>query len=307
MVIEFFRNVFGDSGDLVVLLAQDGSVAYGNPALRAVLSQARRTVPFMDTVSEFAQGRVRRELVRAAAGEQVVIEIPHPTEEGRDVLVEYRFSPVDDGMTLGIGRVREKEKALGEKLGRAQAELRQKQRILDEIQIELTQVPFIDPVTGVWNRMQVIERLTGEWSRSERWGNPIACLIIEIEGLDELKKHEGNSISDEVLKAVARRIKSTVRDHDIVGRYGESRFVSIAVHCACKGAVHLAERISAAVIDEPIKVAGRTVRVQLRIGCCTNRSDGVEIMEDLFSVAHEALAEARHRTDPIYCVSEDTE
>ena len=67
--------------------------------------------------------------------------------------------------------------------------------MLDEIQMELTQVPFIDPVTGVWNRLQVIERLTGEWSRSERWGSPLACLMIDVEGLTRRVGRQGERAS----------------------------------------------------------------------------------------------------------------
>jgi diguanylate cyclase (GGDEF)-like protein len=178
--------------------------------------------------------------------------------------------------------------------------------MLDEIQMELTQVPFIDTVTGVWNRLQVIERLTGEWSRSERWGTPLSCLLIDIEGLGSLRKREGSAVADELLKAVARRIKSVVRDHDIVGRYGGGTFVVVAVHSDAEGGRSLAGRIQDCIRGEPIAVAGRSVQVTTRIGCSTSRSAGVEIMEDLFSVAETALADARTRAVDFACASDQS-
>jgi hypothetical protein len=44
---------------------------------------------------------------------------------------------------------------------------------------------------------------------------------------------------------------------------------------------------------EPVAVAGRSIQVSLRTGACTSRSQGVEIMEDLFLVAESALTDAR--------------
>jgi diguanylate cyclase (GGDEF)-like protein len=237
----------------------------------------------------------------------VLIEVPHPMEGSGDVIVEYRFFPIDDGRTAGLGRVRDGQRALADDLGRTRAELLQKQRILDEIQIELSQVPFIDPVTGVWNRLQVIERLASEWSRSERWNSPIAGMMVEIEGLDgpdEVRQREGNAIADEVLKSVARRIKSVVRDHDIVGRYGDSRFCVVAVQCGARGAANLAGRIAARIDGEPIKAIGRVIPIRVRVGCCTNASSGVEIMEDLFDRSLEALSEARARDEVVHCADE---
>ncbi|MFV1957807.1 MAG: GGDEF domain-containing protein [Planctomycetota bacterium] len=302
MLQSFLKNIFRDAGDPVVLINPDMTIRDANPAFRALVERARDGVRFIDLVAYAARERVLPSLVRAAGGEEVLVEVPHAREDGTETVVEYRFFPVDDGMTAGMGRVRDVERA--RELGLAKAELRQKARMLDEIQMELTQVPFIDPVTGVWNRLQVLERLTGEWSRSERWGSPIACLMVAEEGIRELRLREGNAVADESLKAVARRIKSVVRDHDIVGRYGDEGFVVLAVHCDLGGARYLGQRILECVHYEPVAVAGRTVQLSVRIGACTNRSEGVEIMEDLFSVALGALNEARTRAVALSVVEE---
>jgi diguanylate cyclase (GGDEF)-like protein len=255
----------------------------------------------MDLVEPGGRDRVLTELVKAAGGEEILLRVPHPGADA-PLVVEYRFFPVEGGVVAGIGRVMAAEDV--DALGRAQAELREKARILDEIQLELTQVPFIDPVTGVWNRLQVIERLTGEWSRSERYGTPIACLMVEAEGLQDIRRRDGVALGDEVLKAVARRIKSVVRDHDVLGRYGGDRFVVVAIHSDADGAGALGRRIEQATSREPVNVGGRAISVPVRIGGATNRSEGVEILEDLFSVAASALDDARARAVPIAVVDE---
>ncbi|MHC5011161.1 MAG: sensor domain-containing diguanylate cyclase [Planctomycetota bacterium] len=296
--------IFRDASDPMVVLNSDRTVRTANPAFRALVRRGRDGTDFMDLVSEHARNIVSRQLVRAAAGGEILIEVPHPGPKGEDHIVEYGFFPMDGGMVAGVGRVREREQALGEELGRTKAELQQKGRLLDEIQMELTQVPFTDPVTGVWNRLQVIERLTAEWSRSERSSSPVGCLMVDVEGLHDVRLTQGESVADEMLKAVARRIKSVARDHDIVGRYGGDQFVVIAVNSDAEGARSFSERILECVRREPIAVAGRSVEVTVRIGACTNRAESVEIMEDLFSAAETALADARAQAVDL-CLSDE--
>jgi diguanylate cyclase (GGDEF)-like protein len=297
------ETVFRDATDLLVVLNPNRRLRAANPAFRALVRSGRDGTDFMDLVSRTGREHVLSELVKAAGGHEVLLAVAHPDPDGHDQVVEYRFFPVEGGLVAGIGRLRSEPPA-DEALDRARAELREKARMLDEIQLELTQVPFIDPVTGVWNRLQVIERLTGEWSRTERYGSPIACLLVEAEGLDDVRRRDGAAVGDEVLKTVARRLKTVVRDHDIVGRYGGDKFVIVAVHSDAEGARALARRIGEAVADEPVAVMGRSFPLSIRIGGATNRSEGVEILEDLFTVAASALQDARTRAEPVYVVDD---
>jgi diguanylate cyclase (GGDEF)-like protein len=301
----FLETLVRESPDPVVVLRSNRTIEALNPALARLTRAARMGADFMTLVSDAARERVLGLLVRAAGGDEQLIEVPHPQGE-EETVVEYRFFPCEGGRVAGLGRVRPSTQGaeLGRELGRAQERLKAQSGMLDRIQLELTQVPFIDPVTGVWNKMQVVERLTGEWSRSERYGSPISCLIIEVETAAGLRRGEGAALADEVLKTVARRIKGTVRDHDVVGRYGGDRFVVVAVHSDAEGARSLGVRIRDQAGREPVTAAGRRHAVQLRIGGATNRSEGVEILEDLFTVAESALADAKQADEPVRIAAE---
>jgi diguanylate cyclase (GGDEF)-like protein len=300
----FLESLVRDAPDPVVVLRSNRSVEAANQAFRRLAKNARPGVDFMALVTVAARDRVLAELVKAAGGKERLLEVPHVRDDGSEQVVEYRFFPCDGGRVAGFGRMRLESEDLGEALGKAQAELKAKARMLDQIQLELTQVPFIDPVTGVWNRMQVIERLTGEWSRSERYGSPITCLLVDVENVEALRRREGPAVADEVLKAVARRLKAVVRDHDMVGRYGGDRFVILAVQADADGARALGARIRQKVGTEPVAVANRPHPVGLRIGGATNRSEGVEILEDLFRVAEAALADAKTANEPLRVAEE---
>ena len=298
------ENVFRDAADLFVLIATDRRVKVGNPAFRTAVRGGRPGTDFLELVPESARSRVLTELTRAAGGATVLVEIEHERNDGDTTRVEWRFFPVEGGLVAGVGRGRAAEPPLVDQLGRVNAELKEKTRILDHIQIELTQVPFIDPITGVWNRLQVVERLTGEWSRSERYGSPITCLLVEVLEQPDIRARHGTFVADELMKSVARRLKRTVRDHDVVGRYGDARFVVIAVTDG-DGARSLCGRLRAAVTTEPVAIGDRQVPVTLRIGGATNRSEGVEIMEDLFSVAETALETAAKLGDGCFIAEEE--
>lgn len=303
---QLLKSIFRDASDLVVILQPNRCVKSANPAFLEAVPGAEAGIDFMQLVAPDVQDDVLGRLVRAAGGDEVLVEVRHREVGGRPVIVEYRFFPVDDGMVAGLGRRCRRPLSSDEALGRAKAELREKSRILDEIQLELTQVPFIDPVTGVWNRMQVFERLTGEWSRSERYGSPISCLFVDIEGLDGIRDDEGALTADEMLKTIARRLKALVRDHDIVGRFSGDRFVIIAAQADADGARALSRRILEILAHEPIAVESRKLSVTVRIGGATNRSEGVEILEDLFSVAESALLDARDQNATVKVAEELT-
>lgn len=298
------ESLVHDSPDPVVVLKSNRTIESSNPALKRLAPGAKVGVDFMALVAPAARDRVLTQLVKVAGGAEQLVSVPHVKGDD-ETIVEYRFLPCDGGRVAGMGRVRSEPADLAPALTKAKAELKAQASVLDRIQLELTQVPFIDPVTGVWNRMQVIERLTGEWSRSERYGSPIACLLVDVESVEAVRRHDGGVVADEVLKAVARRLRSVVRDHDVLGRYGGDRFVIVAVQSDAEGARSLARRIFEAVEAEPLPSATGVTKVTLRIGGSTNRSQGVEILEDLFTVAESALTDAR-RTKQTHKISSDS-
>lgn len=289
---DLLRGIFSDAQDLCIVLRPDRTLEVLNPAFGRTVAGAIEGVDFMHLVLESARERVLGELVKAAGGEHVTVDVPQTDIDGRQQIVEYRFFPLEGGLVAGIGRVRDDRLSDQEALHRAESELRASTRMLDEIQLELTQVPFIDPVTGVWNRMQVFERLTSEWSRCERFSSPLALLLVDVPGLEAVRKTHGRTVGDDVLKSVARRLQATVRDHDILGRSSGDQFIIVAVHSDFEGANNLSHRIRDGIGLDPIAAGEYTVAIGVNIGGATSRSEGVEIMEDLFRVAEESLRDA---------------
>ena len=298
------ERAIGDAGDLLVVLASDRTVCEFNPAFAKSVGRVAKGVDFVQLIVEHARASISTELVRAAGGEEITIDVPHLRPDGSPIVVEYRVFPVEGGLVAALGRVRGNRPVEPSTLQRVQAELRAKSRMLDEIQLELTQVPFIDPVTGVWNRLQVLERLTTEWSRAERYGTPIACVLVQVEDMRVIRATDGSELANQMLKAVARRVKATCRDHDIVGRYNDDSFVIIGVQSDFQGVRSLCSRLREAIVDTPLSLNLREIHVSVRIGAATHKSEGVEILEDLFRVAEDALEAAVGIGDRISVIHE---
>ena len=91
---------------------------------------------------------------------------------------------------------------------------------------------------------------------------------------------------------------------EFVGRSAGDQFVVVATHADFDGAQSLSKRVRAAVTLDPVQVDGNTIPVELRIGGATRRSEGVEILEDLFHVAEEALQDASAEDAPFKVISE---
>lgn len=90
---------------------------------------------------------------------------------------------------------------------------------------QLRQMARHDPLTGVYNRHALSEILVAEAARSRRYGHPIAMLMIDVDRLKEFNDQFGHAAGDEVLKDVAALISRSVRDTDVVVRYGGDEFL----------------------------------------------------------------------------------
>ncbi len=96
-----------------------------------------------------------------------------------------------------------------------------------ELQDTLRQQALHDPLTGVYNRYHLNQMLRKEKKRTERFKRCIAFLMIDIDRFKEINDHYGHLTGDRVLKAVADIIQGSLRESDIVVRFGGDEFLII--------------------------------------------------------------------------------
>jgi two-component system cell cycle response regulator len=103
----------------------------------------------------------------------------------------------------------------------------------------------IDGMTEVHNRRSFDQFLSAEISRCRRYGRPVSLLMIDLDDLKAINDSHGHQAGDTVLREVASTLKKSVRDSDIVARYGGDEFAIILIDTSRADAIATANRLRA--------------------------------------------------------------
>lgn len=182
-----------------------------------------------------------------------------------------------------------------ELLARVSAMLRIK-RMYDDVaqqRTKLKKLTVYDDLTGVYNQRFASARLSEEFKRSERYHEPFACMLIDVDPLRSFTAGGGWVSDDGAVKAVADRIRKSVREVDIVARYGADSFLVILPSTHFVGAIAVAERVWRDISEVPIDVDGALRRLGASIGIALYPSMDIRSKESLLKSAEEALAQAK--------------
>lgn len=108
-----------------------------------------------------------------------------------------------------------------------------------------------DGLTGLPNRRRAAERLEIEVSRSRRYRNPMAIALCDIDHFKSVNDKYGHNMGDEVLGHVARALAASLRQVDMVGRWGGEEFLVVLPETDLAGARTVGERLRKAVESLP--------------------------------------------------------
>jgi len=145
-----------------------------------------------------------------------------------------------------------------------------------------------DYLTGLPNRVTVLERLDHELEAAE--SQPVSVLFIDIDDFKLTNDTLGHRSGDEVLTVVAERVRSAVRDQDMVGRVAADEFVVICGGITEIGAGELARRIQNRVAL-PMRISGRDHLVTVSVGIASGTTS--ESAEKLVANADLAASRAK--------------
>lgn len=132
-----------------------------------------------------------------------------------------------------------------ELLARVTAMLRMK-RLHDQVaaaKARLEELSTHDEMTGLFNFRHLNSRLGDEFKRSERYHDPLACLLIDIDGLKQWNESHGRVLGDAIIRDTARAIRASLREIDIVARYGGDEFLVVLPSTHFAGALAAADRV----------------------------------------------------------------
>lgn len=108
---------------------------------------------------------------------------------------------------------------------------------------ELKKLSVTDSLTGISNRGYIIERFIGEVRKAERYRVDLSIILLDIDKFKTLNDTYGHPFGDQVLRMVSNTIKSSIREIDLVGRYGGEEFLVILPNTNIEQGFLLAERV----------------------------------------------------------------
>jgi diguanylate cyclase (GGDEF)-like protein len=122
------------------------------------------------------------------------------------------------------------------------------QTTLDVMRIsDLEHETFTDPLTGIYNRRFMEQRLDEEISKARRYGFQLSVLLFDLDYFKRVNDEHGHQAGDQVLIEISTLINEQLRDSDILSRYGGEEFLIITPNTNPAEAALLAERLRARV------------------------------------------------------------
>ncbi len=159
---------------------------------------------------------------------------------------------------------------------------------------ELELVATTDHLTGLWNRRRMLEVLALESSRGTRGLQEWAVILLDLDHFKRVNDRHGHDAGDAVLVEAARRLRSSVRPYDSVGRWGGEEFLVCCPGVGSETAAVVAERIRARLAELPIELpGGGALDVTASLGTATCALGGTLTVAELLQAADRALYQAK--------------
>jgi two-component system cell cycle response regulator len=170
-------------------------------------------------------------------------------EAGADDYITKPFNPAELRARLWAGR---RILQLQEQLVRAREALRE----------QATR----DGLTGLWNRITILEILDRELSRASREHGSVSVVMADLDYFKQINDLCGHIAGDTVLRQAAQRMHANVRQYDSIGRYGGEEFLIVLPGCDLRGGMAQAERMRAALAAAEFALPPGAPRVSCSVG-----------------------------------------
>jgi diguanylate cyclase (GGDEF)-like protein len=175
---------------------------------------------------------------------------------------------------------------------------------------ELAFLATHDPLTGLPNRTLILDRVEQMLARSARNQTPVAALFVDLDNFKSINDTLGHAVGDELLRAVAERLRGVVRHVDALGRLGGDEFVVIAEELSMDAGPELvAERLLDA-LRHPFKLGedGSTrLTVTASIGIAAGqRTSAEELLRDADIAMYQAKWDGKSRYAVFEAAMQDT-
>jgi diguanylate cyclase (GGDEF)-like protein len=161
-----------------------------------------------------------------------------------------------------------------------------------QLHAEVQRISITDPLTGVFNRRGLIEFGLHEVERTKRFHRRFSAIMFDIDRFKRVNDTYGHVQGDRVLASLAGVSSATLRDADLLGRFGGEEFVALLPETGIEGAGDVAERLRKRV--EEMRVSSREGDISITISLgVVEMTPQIKSLDELLTLADYALYRAK--------------
>jgi diguanylate cyclase (GGDEF)-like protein len=255
-----------------------------------------RGVTFAPGEGFFGQAAQRRQVMTWCAGSQAArgsTTLPHGLSPSSIVAVPLLSRGRVVGVVALFGRGRRR---LGAEEARLAALLLEPVAVAIDSAILLRkseQLSVTDDLTRLYNSRYLNAALRREVERSRRYRGPVSLIFLDLDGFKNVNDRHGHLTGSRTLVEVGAAIRATVREIDVVARFGGDEFCVILPQTGIDGATVIAERIRERIERTPfMRTQGLEVRITASFGIASYPDHGAT-QDDLIARADQAMYAAK--------------
>ncbi len=298
---EQWPDVLEEVADLIAAIRQD--VQRQRKDLEGFLGQLNERLAGLDDALrslgevQEAGDRERGSFDRAVRGniEELRSSVASATElEALKLQVASRLDTMADHLEAfsraEAARNREAQQRIEEMSGRLSQLEGEARSLRGRIQEE-RRLAMVDALTRVPNRLAYEERAQEEFARWKRFGRPLSVVVLDIDHFKRVNDTFGHQAGDRVLKTVAQKLRSLLRETDFIARYGGEEFVLLMPGADGEAALAVAEKLRQEVAATGFHFREQPVPVTVSCGITAVREG--DTPEAAFERADAALYQAK--------------
>jgi diguanylate cyclase (GGDEF)-like protein len=158
-----------------------------------------------------------------------------------------------------------------------------------------------DFLTGAWNRAEILAFMQRELARARRDSTPVGIVLLDVDHFKKVNDEFGHETGDSVLKEITKRLSTSLREYDGIGRYGGEEFLLVIPGCNLATTIRRANQIRESISIQPIQTLLGAMAITVSMGATVGESTANSelFLRSADTALYQAKRNGRNRVEHI--------